>query len=187
MGLFDLSDIFDANISGGDLLGFGLNLFGPTNVGGQSSQQLDFGLPVSYPIYNPSFPEQGTAVPVLAGSVPMAAMAGAAGLVRWSARFPSLWQALQKFRAQRIPMTVEKLYGALRKFGPQALTGIVGAAAVADLITYKATHKSRRMNVANTKALRRGLRRLKGFERLSSRVTTQLSRSCGSRRRKKVC
>lgn len=120
------------------------------------------------------------AQPVAMGAVPMVA-----GVARWAMKFPSLWQALQKFRAQRINMTPDKLYMALRRFGPATLSAMVGAAAVSDLITYKATHKSRRMNVANTKALRRGLRRLKGFDRLSGRVSQQLSRSCRPGRRKK--
>lgn len=142
-----------------------------------------FNAPVSYmPSYGgaPGGFGQPQAIPVMAGAVPMVA-----GVARWAMKFPSLWQALQKFRAQRIQMTPDKLYMALRRFGPATLSAMIGAAAVSDLITYKATHKSRRMNVANTKALRRGLRRLKGFDRLSVRVSQQLSRSCKPRRSKK--
>jgi hypothetical protein len=122
--------------------------------------------------------------PVMA-SVPMAARAVAAGLPAWSARFPALWQALQKLRAQGTKATIEQLYGLLRKWGPASLSTVIGAAAVADLVSYRMRHKPRRMNPANTKALRRSLRRLKSFDRLSTRVSQQLARNCKKRSYKK--
>lgn len=174
MGLFDIAtDIFTGDWGG--LVG---DVFGTGDFGASSATSLvSYQPPVSY-ASQPAYPAVQTGA-----SIPLAARAAAAGIAAWSVRFPSLWQALQKFRAQNIPMTIEKLYSAMRRFGPQVLTTMIGAAAVADLIAYKATHKSRRMNVANTKALRRGLRRLKGFDRLSSRVSIQLASSC---RRKKL-
>lgn len=177
MGLFDgLSDIFtsaDTSLSqifGADA-GFVSGLLNEFSSGGSA-------LPVSY-----TQPVQ--AMPVMS-SVPMVAQAAAAGIARWAVQFPSLWQAIQKYRAARIPMTVAKLWSMFKKVGPTVLAGYIGAAAVADLVTYKATHKNRRMNVANTRALGRSLRRLKGFERLSHRVTAQLGRAAGRGRRRSV-
>lgn len=77
---------------------------------------------------------------------------------------------------------IRQLLQMLRRWGPTALIGIMGVQAVSELVTYSATRKRRRMNVANTKALRRGLRRLKGFERLSHRVSAQLGRAARSGR-----
>ena len=114
------------------------------------------------------------AQPVMS-SVPMVARAAAAGIARWSAQFPNLWQAIQKLRASGQSVTVEKLYAALKKFGPVAMAGVIGAQAVSELIMYRTTHKRRRMNVANTRALRKSIRRLRGFEKLSHRVTAQLA------------
>lgn len=125
--------------------------------------------------------------PVAAGTVPMAARAVAAGLPSWSARFPALWQALQRLRAQGTKASVEQLYSMLRKWGPASLSTIIGASAVADLVSYRMTHKRRRMNPANTRALRRSLRRLKSFDRLAGRVSMQLSRSCSRKRSTKKC
>jgi len=107
-----------------------------------------------------------------------------AGVSRWAMSFPNLWQALQMIRANyRVPMTVDKLWSMVKSNGPQFIVGIIGAAALNELFVYHSTHKRRRMNVANTKALRRSVRRLKGFDRLSHRVSTQLARVGGTRRR----
>lgn len=178
MGLFDsFTDIFSSDSNGGflsTLLDAGSSALGGSNDGGQF-------LPISYGGYNvPQMPSYPIGQPTMA-SVPMVARAAASGIARWSAQFPSLWQAVQRFRGNGVPMTVEKLYSALKRFGPSAMTGIIGAAALNDLITYKATHKRRRMNVANTKALRKSLRRLQGFENLSHKVSAQLSRACRTR------
>jgi hypothetical protein len=106
------------------------------------------------------------------------------GVARWAMSFPSLWQALQMLRANyRVPMTVDKLWRLVKSAGPQMVVGLIGAAALNELFVYHSTHKRRRMNVANTKALRRSVRRLKGFDRLSHRVSAQLSRVGGTRRR----
>ena len=119
---------------------------------------------------------------------PVMAMAPmVAGVSRWAMSFPNLWQALQLIRANyRVPMTVDKLWTMVKSNGPQFIVGIIGAAALNELFVYHSTHKRRRMNVANTKALRRSVRRLKGFDRLSHRVSAQLSRVGGSRRRSRT-
>jgi hypothetical protein len=112
------------------------------------------------------------------------AMQAATGVARWAMSFPSLWQAVQLLRANyRVPMTVDKLWRLVKSAGPQMVVGLIGAAALNELFVYHSTHKRRRMNVANTKALRRSVRRLKGFDRLSHRVSAQLSRVGGGRRR----
>lgn len=184
MGLFDFATDIFADVAG-DFLG---NLGGGSNMGGSSFS--GGALPISFGGYNvPQMPQYQTAPDTYQtmAAAPMVARAIASGIPQWAVRFPSLWQAIQRLIAQRIPMTIEKLYSALKRFGPTALTGIIGAAAVSDLITYKATHKGRRMNVANTKALRKSIRRLKGFENLSHRVTHQLASTCKTRRRKAKC
>jgi hypothetical protein len=60
---------------------------------------------------------------------------------------------------------------------------------VSELVTFSTTKRARRkrMNPANTRALRRSLRRLQSFERLSSRVSQQLYRRQGMRRSTKRC
>lgn len=172
MGLFDsITSVFDSadsslsSIFGADA-GFVSGLTGLVDQFPSGGSSFPVAQQVSYP----------QAMPVMS-SVPMVAQAAAAGIARWAVSFPSLWQAIQKYRAARIPMTVAKLWSMFKKVGPQVLAGYIGAAAVADLVTYKATHKSRRMNVANTRALGRSLRRLKGFEKLSHRVSAQLGRA----------
>lgn len=171
MGLFDL---FTDLSSGNYLSAFG-DVF--------SSSGGSVGTPTAYlpqPVSG-SFPVDqgggGDVYPVM-GSAPMVAQAVAAGIPRWAARFPNLWQAITKIIATtRTHVTPERLLTLLRKYGPGFLVNVIGAAAVSELMLYQATHKRRRMNVANTKALRRGLRRLKGFEKLSHRVSAQLSRT----------
>lgn len=142
---------------------------------------------LSQPVSRPISSQPPIAYPTAAGGVPMAARAVAAGLPAWSARFPSLWQALQRLRASGNKASLEQLYSMLRKWGPTSLSTIIGAAAVADLVSYRMSHKRRRMNPANTRALRRSLRRLKSFDRLSTRVSMQLSKSCRAPRRSKKC
>lgn len=171
MGIFDsITSVFDTAVS--DVLGTASGSYLGDSGGGSGP------FPVSYlPSY--SFDaqqvQQAPSYPV-ASTMPMVARAAAAGIARWSVSFPNLWQAIQKFRAQGISMTPEKLYSALKRFGPTALAGLVGAQAISELIVYKTSHKRRHMNVANTRALRRSVRRLKGFEKLSHRVSAQLGR-----------
>lgn len=174
MGLFDgVFDLFGSAVSG--LLGES----DATGVGGSGTYGAS-SLSVNYPPYQPqSFPEQ-PAYPVMSS---MPAVMG--GVARWASQFPNLWQAVQRLRANyRVPMSVDKLWSMLRSSGPQFLVSLIGAAALNELFVYRSTHKSRRMNVANTKALRRSVRRLKGFDRLSHRVSSQLSRVGGGGRRR---
>lgn len=142
------------------------------------------------PTANPLPPYTGApqGQPVM-GSVPaVATRAVAAGLPRWSALYPTLWQYVRtKFPTMSPSSAVSGLMSLLNKYGPTALVSMLGAAVVGELLTYKVTRKRRRMNVCNTKALRRSMRRLKGFNRLSSRVSAQLGRRGGRRGSSKRC
>lgn len=171
MGLFD--GFFDDVAT--NFMGSFVNEFGESMGSGLSGFLPQ---PVSQPFGN-NYPQ---AIPVSAPAVQMAGRAIAAGLPAWSARFPALWQ----FFATKMPAVrpdVGTMLRMLRKWGPAAMTGIMGAAAVSDLVKYSMSHKTRRMNPANTRALRRSLRRLKSFDRLSTRVSQQLSKSCRAPRR----
>lgn len=178
MGLFDgITDLFDNAVSG--LFGSvsGSFLGGSDQLGGGGSSFL----PVSYqPYQTQTFQNPVTyAQPVMA-SVPAVVTGG----MRVMQRFPALWAALSALTTQfGKRFTPELLWRMVRTQGPGLVAGLIGAAAMNELAIWRATTKSRRMNPANTKALRRGLRRLKAFERLSHRVSGQLSRVSGSRRR----
>lgn len=182
MGLFDFVDsVFDPTSGfAGDLI----EGVAGSILGGFSNNQPSALMPTYQPVSYGGFGAPAAVYPT-AASVPMAARAIAAGMPAWSARFPSLWQALQKLRASGSRATIEQLYSMLRRWGPTALSTVIGAAAVADLVSYRMQHKRRRMNPANPKALRRSMRRLKSFDTMASRVKMQLATSCHTRRRKK--
>ena len=172
MGLFDAVDsLFSTAVGDVSNLFTGSNLGGGSYVGG-----LDTGvspLPVSFmPSYSIPTASEPPMVAQPVSSVPMSA-----NIPRWAFAMPNLWQALQKLGVAYGKGILQKLYSLMRKFGPNFLVSMLGAAAVGELIGYSLKHKKRRMNVANVRALRRGLRRLKGFERLSHRVSAQLSRT----------
>jgi hypothetical protein len=146
-----------------------------------------FAQPVANPIPSmyPGNPVPAQPYPV--AQVPMVQRAVTAGLPRWSAMVPSLWQFVRtKFPMMSPSTAVTGLMSLLSKYGPTALSSFIGAAVVSELLGYKVTKKRRRMNVANTRALRRSLRRLKGFNRLSHRVSAQLGRG-GMRRTARRC
>lgn len=173
MGLFDS---FNELLTGavGDIFG-GAFSSGESRLGGSSYSGSYLPVVNEQPVYN--YPEPYPVQNVMA----MAPMIQ--GVSRWAMQFPNLWQALQRLRANyRIPMTVEKLWSMLKVMGPAALVALIGSGALNELFVYHSTHKRRRMNVANTRALRRSVRRLKGFDRLSHRVSSQLSRVGGRRR-----
>jgi len=123
-------------------------------------------------------------------SVP--ALMGAAGssVLRLAQQFPSLAGFLATMQARGLSMSPQKLWLLARRFGPSALVGmgLVAAEVLQDLFAWKAVGggKRRRINVANSKALRRSLRRLDGFARLSQRVMTHRAafRSPGFRKHK---
>jgi hypothetical protein len=174
MGLFDsVFSTFDNAVSGlfgsssGSLLG-GSNEPGYTFLPPLGYQEP---VPQSYPMPAPVYQ-----------NVQMSPMVVAGGRMLMQ-RFPQLWAAIgalgQQFGRKFTP---EMLWRMLRSNGPGMVGGLIGAAALNELAVWKTTHKGRRMNVANTRALRRSVRRLKGFDRLSHRVSAQLGRVAGRRR-----
>ena len=168
MGLFDLFGSGSANDNPFDVSGFANSILSvaESDIWGGGS-----------PYGGPATPVV-TGTPVMSGSVPLTAAGAMIG--RSMRQFPSLANALAALRARGVKATVESLWTMLKKFGPTALVsgGFMTAAAISDLMYYKSTHKRRRMNPANTRALRRSLRRLKSFDNLSHRVHNQLSASC---------
>lgn len=97
-------------------------------------------------------------------------------------RFPNLALALQTYRNAGKKVTRGKLFGLVRRFGPEIVIsgGLLTAAAVNELMI--AGPGTRRMNPANTKALRRSMRRVESFHKLCQR--TDMLRTRG---RRKVC
>lgn len=164
MGLFDdISSVFSGAVS--SVLGSSGSYLGGSDFGGPSSSSF---LPVTY---QPEYPVMSQPVQAL----PMAAGALAVGS-KLAQRFPALWAALSAL-SQRFGtlISADRLWSMFKQFGP-GIAVMIGADALNELMVWRATHKRRRMNVANTKALRRSVRRLKGFDRLSHRVSSQLSR-----------
>jgi hypothetical protein len=182
MGLFDsISELYDSATSGlSDLFDSGSSGY-QAAVGG-----LDF-LGNNFSSFSPmNYPSQGNtpSLPVYQNTMAMtpAIGAGMAVMTRSLARFPALSSAIGALTAQfGKRFTPETVWRMVKVNGPGLVMGLIGAQAMNELAIWKTTHKSRRMNVANTKALRRSLRRLKGFDRLSHRVSAQLHR--GGRRR----
>ena len=187
MGLFDsVGNFLDTAVS--DVTGLFTSAPDVTSVGGLSLPGAP--VPVSYPSYSaPPDIGIGGAQPVME-SAPMVMRSIAAGLPRWAALLPTLWQFVRtKFPALAPARAVQGLLSLLRKYGPTALAGFVGSAVLNELMQYSVLKKRRRMNVANSRALRRSLRRLNGFEKLAHRVSAQLSRqaSRGRSRRSSRC
>lgn len=169
MGLFDsVFTTFDNAVSG---------LFGSGSTSGSYLGDPYGSAPSSPVVYEYPQP-QGYPQTM---NVQMPAVVAAGGMMM--ARFPALWAALtalsQRFGTK---ITVDRLWGMFKTFGP-GIGAMIGAEALQELMVYRSTHKRRRMNVANTKALRRSVRRLKGFDRLSHRVSAQLGRVGGRRGR----
>lgn len=113
------------------------------------------------------------AVPVMS-KVPQIAGAAAGAIAKvgptvgrsFFNKWPNLATAIQKMRNAGQNVSRSKLYSMLKRFGPEFLVtaGIMSAAAVSELILAGPGH--RRMNPANSKALRRATRRIKSFHRL---------------------
>jgi len=81
-------------------------------------------------------------------------------------KWPNLATAIQKMRNAGQNVSRSKLYSMLKRFGPEFLVtgGILTAAAVQELALAGPGH--RRMNPANSKALRRSIRRVVSFHKL---------------------
>lgn len=102
-------------------------------------------------------------VPRVPVPVPRAGVPGGRSLFN---RFPNLAAGLNALKLAGKNVTRSQLYSMLKRFGPDFLitAGILSAAAVAELMM--AGPGRRRMNPANSKALRRAARRIKSFHRL---------------------
>lgn len=151
--------------------------------GGISSQNVLTALPA---LFTTASSFGGMATPAMA-AVP-AIPGAAAGAVRGLARFPQLYNAILALRQRGVSITVDKLYGLLRRFGPQFLltAGILSAGALADLILSRSTKHHRRMNPLNPKALSRSVRRLTSFERRAAKVSAALGRISHKRRGRSI-
>jgi hypothetical protein len=90
-------------------------------------------------------------------------------------RFPNLATAIQTLRNGGMNVSRAKLYGVMKRFGPEFLVtgGLLTAAAVNELAV--AGPGYRRMNPANVRALRRSVRRIESFHRLC-KTTDRLHR-----------
>lgn len=118
------------------------------------------------------------ATPALAASGPAMRAAGGAVARTGGAvvgrgffnRFPALAVGIQKLRNAGQNVTRAKLYAMVKKFGPEFIIsgGILTAAAVNELMLAGPGH--RRMNPANSKALRRSIRRVQSFHRLCQKA-----------------
>jgi len=173
-GAIESGDIF-GDIGGGDILGAGgaFDIAGAPGILGAATSALYGGSIV--PVARPSVPAPGGDFPGIMR-----------GLGRGIAsRFPLLWGAIQVWRGRGVSMTAEKLWGLVRRFGPQLLitAGILSAGALSELLLWRTSRHRRRMNVLNPKALTRSTRRLLGFERRAAKVSMALAGITRSRRR----
>lgn len=170
----------------GNLLGGVASGFGSLLGGGTPSQALN-----SFAQFLPSttstpFPGSQSpnpyALPTMAAGTAVARAGAVVGRSFFN-KFPNLATGIQAWRNAGKQITRAKLYSLMKRFGPDFLIsgGILTAAAVSELMM--AGPGTRRMNAANSKALRRSLRRLESFDRLCGRVTKQLHR----KRRKAHC
>src|SRR2546427_3765650 len=109
-GAIESGDIF-GDIGGGDILGAGgaFDIAGAPGILGAATSALYGGSIV--PVARPSVPAPGGDFPGIMR-----------GLGRGIAsRFPLLWGAIQVWRGRGVSMTAEKLWGLVRRFGPQLL------------------------------------------------------------------
>src|SRR2546428_10585014 len=109
-GAIESGDIF-GDIGGGDILGAGgaFDIAGAPGILGAATSALYGGSIV--PVARPSVPAPGGDFPGIMR-----------GLGRGIAsRFPLLWGAIQVWRGRGVSITAEKLWGLVRRFGPQLL------------------------------------------------------------------
>jgi len=191
MGLFDdITSLFDPSAGGGGAGDFTSALPALLDTG------LGLGngaVPVNtYPSYNlpefsvPQFATQPMAMPVAASAGGLMTAAGSA-VARAAA--PILFKMAQALGLKSIPSLANayrRVIKAMKLLGNPAVVATafgLNLAELASLITLAQKRKRRRMNVANTKALRRSVRRLEGFNKLSHRVYANLSHIRGGGRR----
>lgn len=195
-----VNKVAGTNIPGGVKVGF--NLGGVLNVAGQAlggitgQSGIAQGIrtlgavssiaAAAIPVKSPQAPMPMAATPAMSILRPAGAVVGGAMATvgrGFFQRFPNLATAIQKFRnAGMRQVTRPRLYGMLRRFGPELLIsgGILSAAAISELMV--AGPGTRRLNPANVKALRRSVRRIESFHRLC--VVTDRLRGTKPKRRK---
>jgi hypothetical protein len=193
MGLFDaITSLFDP--SAGSDAGVGIFSAGLGELGPLVSE---LGTPMQ-PNYVPTYdfgaqsPPPAMGYPMVANtpvmsSVPM--IGGGSAAMR--AVGPILFAIARTLGLKGIP-SVSRAMEIVRRMAkylsPAATAAAIGIS-LADLGMLMAVsnrRKRRRMNPANTKALRRSLRRLGGFEKLAHRVSAQLGRTASKGRRRSV-
>lgn len=153
-------DLWD-NVSGFfDTTGWDVNWSDVVDVGSDlASNYFQGGAAVAMPVMSKA--------PQVAGAIGGAvARSGAVVGRSFFNRYPSLAVGIQKLRNAGQNVTRAKLYAMVKKFGPEFIIsgGILTAAAVNELMLAGPGH--RRMNPANSKALRRSIRRVQSFHRL---------------------
>lgn len=117
----------------------------------------------------PAAPVMSTLPAIRGGAAGMGAIAGRVGGAvgrSFFNKYPNLATAIQGFRNMGKNVKRAQLYSMLKRFGPDFLIagGILSAAAISELMMAGPGH--RRMNPANSHALRRAARRIKGFHKL---------------------
>lgn len=141
-------------------------------------------LPVTAGLAANALMPSSSAIPVAAKTpvIPKSVIPGVAGVgaavgKRFAQKFPNLAVSMQKLRMMGHKMSRSKLYGMMKRWGPEFLVG-------AGLLTAQAVYElamagpgTRRMNPANAKALRRAARRIRGFHRLCGHADLLKSRS----------
>jgi hypothetical protein len=122
-------------------------------------------------------------VPVPRPALPAIAAGRAIVGRRFFERFPNLATSIQQLRDRGIRVKRSQLWNLMRRFGPEVLItgGLLTAAATSELMA--AGPGRRRMNVANTRALRRSMRRIEGFHKLCMKADI-LRRRAPARRAK---
>ena len=141
-------------------------------------QRVSSSLPASFVPYSfdPSVGYgNGRASPVMA-EVPTVVRMGATAL-------RSLWNSL---RVGGVHISLQRVASLLRKYGPSFFFGWVADEVLQRAFFDAVTKKSRRMNPANVRALRRSIRRVKSFHRLCGQADVLRSRG-RSRARSAVC
>jgi hypothetical protein len=158
----------------GNLLSAGVHALG---VAGGSTR-LAAAHPATFGTYGnlPNFPAS-PARPVLSSGT---------GIAVRSLVAPILFRIAQATGSRSIP-SLQRAMTMIRQMGrylaPAAVATSLGISLtdLAVLVTQNSRRRRRHINPANTKALRRSLRRLSSFERLSGRVYRQLSHVRGTR------
>ena len=147
----------------GQVSGFASNFFGP------SPQVTQIAGPVFQPQSFPSFPSTPQATPV---GLPVAVAAGAV-----AARVAPLLVKIAIKLGLRAKPTLTRAVEIVRKAGkllqsPEAVAVALGltTAELATLIVSSQHRRRRRMNPANSRALRRAARRIKSFHRMCKHV-----------------